>query len=53
MYFAVVILSVRGTLVRQCMIAAHNLGMTRGDWAFLDVEIVQVKEIFKLLIGVI
>ncbi|XP_054277953.1 atrial natriuretic peptide receptor 1-like [Macrosteles quadrilineatus] len=41
MYARVVILSVRGLLVRRCMIAAHNLGMTRGDWTFLDVEIVQ------------
>ncbi|XP_046661172.1 atrial natriuretic peptide receptor 1 isoform X2 [Homalodisca vitripennis] len=41
MYARVVILSVRGLLVRRCMIAAHHLGMTRGDWTFLDVEIVQ------------
>lgn len=40
---AVVILSVRGTLVRRCMIAAHSLSMTRGDFTFLDVEIVQVR----------
>lgn len=25
------------------MLAAHELGMTRGDWAFLDVEIFQVR----------
>ncbi|XP_026810639.1 atrial natriuretic peptide receptor 1-like [Rhopalosiphum maidis] len=37
----VVILCVRGTLVRKCMLAAHKLGMTKGDWAFLDVELVQ------------
>ncbi|KAG8297066.1 hypothetical protein J6590_043490 [Homalodisca vitripennis] len=42
MYARVVILSVRGLLVRRCMIAAHHLGMTRGDWTFLDVEIVQL-----------
>ncbi|XP_039314266.1 atrial natriuretic peptide receptor 1 isoform X2 [Solenopsis invicta] len=39
MYARIVILSVRGTLVRKFMLAAHELGMTRGDWAFLDVEI--------------
>lgn len=39
---AVVILSVRGPLVREFLLAAHALGMTRGDWAFLDVEIFQV-----------
>ncbi|TGZ50130.1 Guanylate cyclase [Temnothorax longispinosus] len=39
MYARIVILSVRGTLVRRFMLAAHDLGMTRGDWAFLDVEI--------------
>ncbi|XP_075215398.1 atrial natriuretic peptide receptor 1 [Lycorma delicatula] len=41
MYARVVILSVRGVLVRKFMLAAHTLGMTRGDWTFLDVEIVQ------------
>ncbi|RZF32953.1 hypothetical protein LSTR_LSTR000823 [Laodelphax striatellus] len=41
MYARVVILSVRGVLVRKFMLAAHSLGMTRGDWTFLDVEIVQ------------
>lgn len=40
--FSVLILSVRGVLVRKFMLAAHDLGMTRGDWAFLDVEIFQV-----------
>lgn len=35
------ILSVRGVLVRKFMLAAHTLGMTRGDWTFLDVEIFQ------------
>lgn len=25
------------------MLAAHDLEMTKGDWAFLDVEIFQVK----------
>ncbi|KYN34878.1 Atrial natriuretic peptide receptor 1 [Trachymyrmex septentrionalis] len=39
MYARIVILSVRGTLVRRFMLAAHELGMTRGDWAFFDVEI--------------
>ncbi|CAD1468784.1 unnamed protein product, partial [Heterotrigona itama] len=38
---AILILSVRGTLVRKFMLAAHDLEMTRGDWAFLDVEIFQ------------
>ncbi|KAF9422311.1 hypothetical protein HW555_001901 [Spodoptera exigua] len=41
MYARVVILSVRGSLVREFLLAAHTLGMTRGDWAFLDVEIFQ------------
>lgn len=40
--FIVVILSVRGLLVRKFMLAAHALGMTKGDWTFLDVEIFQV-----------
>ncbi|KAJ8937178.1 hypothetical protein NQ314_012015, partial [Rhamnusium bicolor] len=35
----VVILSVRGSLVRKFMLSAHVLGMTKGDWTFLDVEI--------------
>ncbi|XP_020289738.1 atrial natriuretic peptide receptor 1 isoform X2 [Pseudomyrmex gracilis] len=39
MYARIVILSVRGTLVRKFMLAAHELGMTKGNWAFLDVEI--------------
>lgn len=38
----VLILSVRGVLVRKFMLAAYGLGMTRGDWTFLDVEIFQV-----------
>lgn len=42
MYARVVILSVRGPLVRKFMLAAHQLGMTKGDWVFLDVEIFQV-----------
>ncbi|KOB79308.1 Guanylate cyclase [Operophtera brumata] len=29
----IVILSVRGSLVREFLLAAHALGMTRGDWA--------------------
>ncbi|XP_041984749.1 atrial natriuretic peptide receptor 1 [Aricia agestis] len=41
MYARVVILSVRGSLVREFMLAAHSLDMTRGDYAFLDVEIFQ------------
>lgn len=41
MYARVVILSVRGRLVRKFMLAAHNLGMTKGDFTFLDVEIFQ------------
>ncbi|KAG8227358.1 hypothetical protein J437_LFUL003347 [Ladona fulva] len=41
MYARVVILSVRGHLVRRFMLAAHSLGMTAGDWIFLDVEIFQ------------
>ncbi|PBC26770.1 Atrial natriuretic peptide receptor [Apis cerana cerana] len=41
MYARVLILSVRGTLVRKFMLAAHDLEMTKGDWAFLDVEIFQ------------
>ncbi|XP_073953555.1 atrial natriuretic peptide receptor 1-like [Choristoneura fumiferana] len=41
MYARVVILSVRGPLVREFLLAAHAMGMTRGDWAFLDVEIFQ------------
>lgn len=42
MYARVVILSVRGQLVRKFMLAAHQLGMTKGDYVFLDVEIFQV-----------
>ncbi|KAL1114884.1 hypothetical protein AAG570_007708 [Ranatra chinensis] len=41
MYARVIILSVRGILVRKFMLAAYKLGMTQGDWTFLDVEIVQ------------
>lgn len=41
-FISVVILSVRGALVRKFMLVAHSLGMTRGDWIFLDVEIFQV-----------
>ncbi|XP_065206670.1 atrial natriuretic peptide receptor 1 isoform X2 [Planococcus citri] len=39
----VIILSVRGQLVRKFMLVAHDLGMTKGDWTFLDVEIVRGK----------
>lgn len=42
-----IILSVRGWLVRKFMLAAHDLGMTKGDWTFLDVEIVQVCVLFR------
>lgn len=28
------------------MLAAHKLGMTKGEWAFLDVELVQVSNMF-------
>lgn len=42
MYARVVILSVRGTLVRKFMLTAHKLGMTKGEWTFFDVEIFQV-----------
>jgi hypothetical protein len=45
-FYIVVILSVRGPLVREFLLAAHALGMTRGDWAFLDVEIFQVMSDF-------
>ncbi|XP_055376635.1 atrial natriuretic peptide receptor 1 isoform X2 [Condylostylus longicornis] len=41
MYARVVILSVRGILIRKFMLAAHSLEMTKGDWTFLDVEIFQ------------
>ncbi|CAD7015388.1 unnamed protein product [Ceratitis capitata] len=41
MYARVVILSLRGMLVRKFMLAAYTLGMTNGDWVFLDVEIFQ------------
>lgn len=40
--FSVVILSVRGLLVRKFMLAAYELGMTKGDFTFLDVELFQV-----------
>lgn len=43
--FLVLILSVRGVLVRKFMLAAHALGMTRGEWTFLDVEIFQVTKV--------
>lgn len=36
-----IILSVRGSLVRKFMLSAHRLGMTRGEFTFLDVEIFQ------------
>lgn len=45
MYARVVILSVRGVLVRKFMLAAHSLEMTKGDWTFLDVEIFQVENV--------
>lgn len=40
---SVLILSVRGALVRKFMLSAHDLGMTKGDWTFLDVEIFKVR----------
>lgn len=42
MYARVVILSVRGKLVRKFMLTAYRLGMTNGEWAFFDVELFQV-----------
>jgi hypothetical protein len=45
----VLILSVRGVLVRKFMLAAYSLGMTRGDWTFLDVEIFQVENTHDFL----
>lgn len=45
MYARVVILSVRGELVRKFMLAAHQLGMTKGEWVFFDVEIFMVNEL--------
>lgn len=44
MYARVLILSVRGQLVRKFMLAAAQLGMTKGEWVFLDVEIFQVSK---------
>ncbi|XP_055592109.1 atrial natriuretic peptide receptor 1 isoform X2 [Uranotaenia lowii] len=41
MYARVVILSVRGSLVRKFMLSAHRLDMTKGEFTFLDVEIFQ------------
>uniref|UniRef100_A0A8W7PBU0 Receptor ligand binding region domain-containing protein n=1 Tax=Anopheles coluzzii TaxID=1518534 RepID=A0A8W7PBU0_ANOCL len=41
MYARVIILSVRGSLVRKFMLSALALGMTRGEFTFLDVEIFQ------------
>ncbi|XP_052866274.1 atrial natriuretic peptide receptor 1 [Anopheles cruzii] len=41
MYARVIILSVRGSLVRRFMLSALALGMTRGEFTFLDVEIFQ------------
>lgn len=38
-YEPVIILSVRGVLVRRFLLAAHSLDMTKGDYTFLDVEI--------------
>jgi atrial natriuretic peptide receptor A len=45
MYARVVILSVRGQLMRKFMLAAHQLGMTKGEWVFFDVEIFLVNEL--------
>ncbi|XP_050514890.1 atrial natriuretic peptide receptor 1 [Diabrotica virgifera virgifera] len=41
MYSRVFILCVRGPLVREFMLTAHTLGMTSGEYIFLDVEIFQ------------
>ncbi|CAG9860421.1 unnamed protein product [Phyllotreta striolata] len=41
MYSRVIILCVRGPLVREFMLTAHSLDMTNGDYIFLDVEIFQ------------
>ncbi|XP_035776449.1 atrial natriuretic peptide receptor 1-like isoform X2 [Anopheles albimanus] len=41
MYARVIILSVRGSLVRRFMLSALALDMTKGDFTFLDVEIFQ------------
>ncbi|XP_017778090.1 PREDICTED: atrial natriuretic peptide receptor 1-like, partial [Nicrophorus vespilloides] len=38
LFSLVVILSVRATLVRNFMIAAFGLGMTKGDWVFVALE---------------
>ncbi|XP_059472836.1 atrial natriuretic peptide receptor 1 isoform X3 [Neocloeon triangulifer] len=38
-YARVIILSVRGPLTRNFLLEAYYLNMTRGDWAFLDVEL--------------
>jgi atrial natriuretic peptide receptor A len=43
MYARVVILSVRGELVRKFMLTAARLGMTKGEWTFFDVEVFQVR----------
>jgi atrial natriuretic peptide receptor A len=48
MYARVLILSVRGQLVRKFMLAAYQLGMTKGEWVFLDVEIFQVSYVIHL-----
>lgn len=39
---AVIILSVRGTLTRNFLLEAYYLNMTKGEWAFLDVELYEV-----------
>lgn len=33
--------------MRKFMLAAHTLGMTKGDWTFLDVEIFKVSVLFS------
>lgn len=49
--FLVVVLCVRGPLVREFMLTAHSLEMTNGDYIFLDVEIFQVRihQVFNFL----
>ena len=39
----VVILSLQENLVREFMLKAHSKGLTKGDWAFLDVELFKVR----------
>jgi len=47
-FVPVIILSVRGTLTRNFLLEAYYLNMTKGDWAFLDVELYEVSSLFIL-----